>query len=380
MGAPQGSALAVARSLLEGLGDAGPGTSAAVSPAPVASAPADDTSASAATPAFDTEDSPRVQPVMSSNRSEVWRVQRLDAATRARRLVDELAKDWRRERAGTPESREAFLELRDGLDEAQHIDDDVKDSWVPQHSPLQLISPQHLLMSSVFSAKGRQVPREREARIVFARTSQGDAVYEGPELRQGDGLVMMGLVNMVRDLRVGTLVEFDPAQMCSWLFRRYDGPNRLKLRDSIQRLQKALLKYPAFSVHLVERFDYPSHGSWRVRLEPSIVRLFQQSLTIWLDLKTRQALPEGLTTWLLGYVESQTNLIPTSLEHLRGLSGSETKDIKSFRVVLTRSLNCLVAAKVVDCDWRFRADRVHWRKCRAVGGPRPRQPRAGGRA
>jgi len=314
---------------------------------------------------------------MKSNRSEVWRVQRLDAAARARRLVDELAKDWRRERAGTPEASDAFQELRHGLDEAQHIDDDVKDGWVPQHSPLQLISPQHLLMSSVFSAKGRQVPREREVRIVFAHTTQGDAVYEGPELRQADSLVMMGLVNMVRDLRVGTLIEFDPAEMCRWLFRRYDGPNRLKLRESIQRLQKALLKYPAFSVHLVERFDYPSAGPWQVRLEPGIVSMFQQSLTIWLDFETRLALPEGLTTWLLGYVESQTKLIPTPLERLQELCGSETKDLKSFRGVLARSLNCLVAADVVDCGWHFKQNRLHWRKSRAVVNPhsRPQPPR-----
>lgn len=362
MGAASKRGLSVAQSLLEGLG-ASP-TAAAMASSALESAI--DSPATLATgpemlqPRAE-EPAPQVRAV-GSKRAVLWRADRIADAKRERMAVADLTRDWRRERLGTPEAGDALCELRHGIDELEHIEDDLKHGFVPQHSPGQLISPQHLLTSSVFNAKGRQVPREREVTFVFARTKDGDALYEGPELRQADGLVMMGLVNMVRDLRVGTLVEFDPGEMCRWLFQRYDGPTRVKLRETIQRLQKALLKYPTFSVHLVERFDYPKTGTWRVRLEPGIVRTFQQSMTIWLDLEMRRTLPEGLTTWLLGYVESQSQLIPMSIESLKSLSGSETKSMKAFRVVLARSLNSLVAAKVVECGWRVHQGRLHWRK------------------
>jgi len=224
-------------------------------------------------------------------------------------------------------------------------------------------------MSRLFNVRPKTLARSEEGNFEMTSTQHGSFSYEGPELRQSDGLVFMALVNMARDFKVGTAVSFDASDMCQWLFGYYDGPGRTRLRQAIHRLQHALLIFEDFSVQLAMRFHFPSRGRWTVMLDPEIVKMFKRSQVVWLDVELRKSLPDGLTSWLYAYVEGQTTLIPQRVDWLREMCGSEATDNRSFHSTLTRSLRKLVEVHVLDEGWSIRDGVLHWRKA-LCGAPR----------
>lgn len=237
--------------------------------------------------------------------------------------------------------------------------------FLPQHSPDQLISPQLFFMSRLFNVRSRAAPREALVEFALGNTKQGEVSYAGPEMRQGDGLVFMALLNIVRDVQVGKRSSFEPQELCEALWGAYNGEARNRLRQSIFRLQHAVVRFPTFSVQLVLRFEFPKRGRWSVVMDEDIVHLFKESRLVWLDLAQRRNLPEGVATWLYAYIESQTTLIPWPTEKLREMCGSDAQP-REFNIVLSRALTKLASIGVVDEGWSIRNGTVHWRKPQAV--------------
>lgn len=242
------------------------------------------------------------------------------------------------------------------------LDTDLSNNFLPQHSGKQLISPQIFLMSKLFNVRSKGTPREELVVFDLVRSADYFASYRGPELRQPDGLIFMALINMARDLRIGTSLAFEPSQLCNQILGYYDGDARNRLKESIYRLQHAVLRFPTFSVQLAMRFEYPKRGAWSVMLDPQIVGLFKESRLVWMDFGIRKSLPEGLTTWLYSYVEAQTKLIPQKLETLRALCGSDATEDRAFAIVLRRALNSLTAAGVIEDGWSVKEGILRWKK------------------
>ncbi|MCC5611444.1 hypothetical protein LC612_33060 [Nostoc sp. CHAB 5834] len=259
----------------------------------------------------------------------------------------------------SPAARTREARLLTNLEELQKA---YEATFLPVHSGRQLISPQQLLMSQLFNVRAKTSPRDELVSFDLLRNGAQYLTYKGPELRQQDSLVFMSLINMTRDLQVGTPISFEPGPTCTALFGYYDGESRNRLREAIYRLQHAVLRFPAFSVQLAQRFDYPQKGPWTVMLDPQIVELFKQSRLVWMDFELRKKLPEGLPTWLYAYVEGQTKLIPTPTEKLWRLCGSDAKNNKTFQVVLRRALNSLEQHGVIDSKWGIKKDVLHWMK------------------
>lgn len=244
------------------------------------------------------------------------------------------------------------------------LEDLLSATYLPQHSPQQLISPRVFFVSPLFRVASRAAERSREIEVTLANDGNGrSTTYSGPELRQEEGLVFMALINMVRDLKVGTTASFSPSELCVALFGRYDGPTRKRLKDYIRRLQRGVIVTHEFSVQLCLRFEYPQKGPWSVVLDKDIVRLFANT-HIWLDLNTRRELPDGLATWLYAYIESQTTLIPTSIETIRQLCGADASGCeRAFANTLRRALEHLKKHEVIEPGFRFKDGKVHWKKC-----------------
>lgn len=257
-----------------------------------------------------------------------------------------------------------FEEVAFYTQKIDELDSLLNTNYLPQHSPQQLISPRVFFVSPLFRVASRAAERSREIEVILANDGNGrTTTYTGPELRQEEGLVFMALINIVRDLKVGTTASFSPNELCIALFGRYDGPTRKRLRDYIRRLQRGLIVTPEFSVQLCLRFEYPPKGPWSVVLDKDIVRLFANT-HIWLDLNTRRELPDGLATWLYAYIESQTTLIPTSIETIRQLCGADASGCeRAFANTLRRALEHLKEHEVIEPGFRFKGGKVHWKKC-----------------
>ena len=302
------------------------------------------------------------------DRSIGLRSEILSARTGTFELRVELKSELKRESSNSP----VRFELRSRI-EAADLEvirlNRLQDAYfVPWHGPEQLVSPQQLLMSGLFNVRSKTTPRASELRFESTSVQHGRFTYEGPELRQSDGLVFMALVNMVRDFRVGTLVSFDASEMCNWLYGYYDGAGRARLRQSVHRLQHALLIFDDFSVQLAMRFNFPSRGRWTVTLDPEIVKMFKSSRLVWLDFNLRKLLPDGLSSWLYAYVEAQTKLIPQSVTLLREMCGSDAFENRTFNTTLVRALGILSRVKVIDDGWSISDGVLRWRKLKSTGG------------
>ena len=278
------------------------------------------------------------------------------------RVRQELASDLKREGRNSPERKDIYRALEKIDARLAYLTMLHEDHFVPIHGPKQLLSPQQLLMSGIFNVRSKTIPRESELTFESTSVQHKKFTYEGPELRQSDGFVFMALINMARDFRAGTLVSFDAAEVCCWLNGYYDGAGRKRLRQSVHRLQKALLIFEGFSVQLAMSFKFPPRDRWTVMLDPEIVKMFNSSRYVWLDFNVRKSLPDGLASWLYAYVEAQTKLIPHSVTLLRKMCGSASLENRNFNTTLVRALGQLTQMKIIDGGWSISNDVLRWRK------------------
>ena len=308
---------------------------------------------------------PTVAPAEHFTPERDGRGSRLSAIHNRRSDLQATASELKRWTWDSPERKELFKTSNRIQGDIDRLEDAYRDDFVPLHSAGQLISPQQLLMSRLFNVRGKATPREELVSFNLGAGSAKVATYRGPELRQLDGLVFMALINLARDIKVGTLVSFEPREICRWLYGYYDGDARTRLKESIYRMQHAVLKFTDFSVQLTQRFNYPKKGRWAVMMDPEIVALFGNSHLVWMDLEIRRTLPDGLTSWLFGYVESQSRLIPRRTWELQDMCGSEAKDDRSFQIMLRRALKALVAKGVLHEGWLIKDGMLHWLKAPA---------------
>jgi len=256
---------------------------------------------------------------------------------------------------------DVFKGVRHYIDELERMEEGMKTEFVPQHGSGQLISPQNFFPSKIFNIKNRNASREMHLKFTLGPESPSAVQYVGPELRQGDGLVFMAMLNLCRDYRVGKRTSFDVAQMTTALWGSYNGQARARLKEMIQRLLRATIEFEGFTVQLVQRFEHPKRGQWVVSLDKDIVNLFRNERCVWVDLSLRIRLAEGLTTWLYCYIRSQTKLIPWAIDKLSVSCGSDACP-KTFRDMLKQSLKQLANEAVIDSGWFLCTKNVHWRK------------------
>jgi hypothetical protein len=262
----------------------------------------------------------------------------------------------------SPEKNALYKAIQDCKADEDLLEQHLQTRFVPGHGAEQMLSPRVFFVSPLFRV--RRSSDERLDHIRFdlpTLTGRPRIHYEGPELGQSDSRVFLALLNMMRDVQVGTAVTLYPAHLCAALYGRYDGPARRMLFEHIRRLQHAVIVLDNFSVQLCGRFDYPRKGPWTVGLDRQLTELFLASPEVWLRLETRLSLPEGLATWLYAYIESQTRLIPMSLLTLQTLCGSKAGP-KAFINRMRDALSHLSDADVIDTGWSIKTGTVYWMK------------------
>jgi hypothetical protein len=256
---------------------------------------------------------------------------------------------------------DAFRRIGQCYDGIELLNRELKGGYVPQHGPAQFLAPRMFLTSRLFRVAGKQLARTNQVDIQLEEQSGVALSYRGPELRQSDGRVFMAILHMLRDVPPGSSATFRARDPCIALFGRYDGNSRRQLKLHIQRLEAGAVTLNGQAISLCRGFQAPASGRWSVSLDAKVPQLFMASPHVWLSCETYLALPEGLATWLYGYVRSQTSLIPTSLELLRRRSGSTALD-KPFMNRTRQALRALTQAGAIHGGWSLRDGAVRWMK------------------
>jgi len=214
--------------------------------------------------------------------------------------------------------------------------------------------PNEILRSALFNARNRKHPRAMMKSEPIAIIGDGRITYRGEELRQDDETVWLQLVHLARQHVAGQLVEFTAYSFCKdigWPIgkRSYD-----RLKESLRRMQATGLDVHSkrldkgVSMSMIPFFEYEDSDTqkslprWRVRIAPELVDLFGSDHYTRLEWAQRLRLPDGLATWLHGYLASHRVPHPIKIDTIAYGSGMNTVEKTELRRLIKRALKNLV--------------------------------------
>jgi hypothetical protein len=189
--------------------------------------------------------------------------------------------------------------------------------------------------------------------------------YQGEELRQDDLRVLLVLLKERSGQRVDNVQVFVPRTFCREVLNWADSSDSVaKLRACIERLHggRVRISYADGGLGLYS-FVFDAHlagEKWSVWLSERLATMFERSTT-YIPQGERQALRDGLVSWLFGFVKADACFAPFSLAELRDLSGSTSYVQKAFNRILKAALEQLQAADLID-GFELTAGKVRIRK------------------
>lgn len=214
--------------------------------------------------------------------------------------------------------------------------------------------PNEILRSSLFNAKNRKHPRVMMKSELIAIIGDGRITYRGEELRQDDEKVWLQLVHLARQHVAGQLVEFTAYAFCKAIRWTINQKSYERLKESLRRMQATGLDVYSkrldrgVSLSMIPVFEYEDSENqkrlpqWRVRIAPELVELFGKDHYTQIEWEQRLSLPDGLATWLHGYLASHRVPHPIKIETVAHGSGMNATEKPELRRLIKRALTNLV--------------------------------------
>jgi hypothetical protein len=226
--------------------------------------------------------------------------------------------------------------------------------------------PNEILRSALFNARNRKTARAMMKSEPIAIIGDGRITYRGEELRQDDETVWLQLVHLARQHVVGQLVEFTAHSFCKAIGWSINNKSYNRLKECLQRMQATGLDVYSkrldrgVSLSMIPLFEYEDSEMqkklprWRVRLAPELVDLFGNEHYTRIEWEQRLLLPDGLATWLHGYLASHRVPHPIKIETIAFGSGMNTADKPELRRLIKTALKNLV-----NCGFLLSFDVAH---------------------
>lgn len=237
--------------------------------------------------------------------------------------------------------------------------------------------PNEIVRSALFTAKNRKEPRNMLRQAAIAVIGDGRITYTGDELRQDDETVWLQLIHLAKAQPLGEFIEFTPYSFCQNLKWSISGQSYAHLREVLTRLQATSLQVyskrlgDGVSISMIPSFAWQDENDeslkrWRVRVAPELVVLFGDKLFTRVEWEQRLALPDGLATWLHGYLASHKAPYPIKLETIRkgaGLKEDGTRD--DLRKTVKRALEALIKVGFL-ASYKIVGDMVHVERAKST--------------
>lgn len=231
--------------------------------------------------------------------------------------------------------------------------------------------PNLFVRSALFNARNKNIPRHylKDAEI-YVIGDHGSITYTGEELRQDDETVWLQLIQVAKELPLGSSVEFIPYEFCKALGWSISGRSYIRLRQILTRLQATSLKAyssqlgKGVSLSMLPRFEWYDHASntslkkYKVTIAEELLQLFSDNRYTRLEWEQRLSLPTGVATWLHGYFASHKENFPIRLDTIRQGSGIETSNVKHLKQVIETALKQLLAAGFIN-SYTLAEGRIH---------------------
>lgn len=225
--------------------------------------------------------------------------------------------------------------------------------------------PNAIARSSLFNISSfRKGERTFYNKAEIASTGGISLVYTGSELRQDDLDVLLQVLHLAKEQKLGEDIKFTAHSMIVALRWTINPASYERLADCMNRMKATALRLTvenatggriSFTGSLMGEFTWREVGSndplrlWTVSLERNIVKLFAPDAYSLLNWSTRLDLPP-LAKWLHTFYSTHTNPFPHKTETLHKLTSSRIKEVRKFKVELKKALVLLV-----DCGFLLSA-------------------------
>lgn len=239
-------------------------------------------------------------------------------------------------------------------------------------------APNAMVRCSLFRGVmgGKTGSRQMHNETLIASLGGEEIYYNGEDLDQRDFDVWMAVLQVFRDQPMGATVEVSSNKLLRLAGLTNTGPSHKALQTRLKRLAFTRVDVipsdptnkAAFYGALLQEAERRSDGkTWHLRLAPKLKALFGDGYT-WMDWEIRNRLGRAsLAQWLHAFYRSHRNPLPISVERLKVLSGSGTKELRFFRSDLKKALNRLQEAcdaYSVSMEWEYIREndtiRVKW--------------------
>ena len=204
--------------------------------------------------------------------------------------------------------------------------------------------PNSILRGALFAAiQGKD--RQYMKRELLAVQNGMEIRFTGMQLNQSDLEIWEQALHLARMHPLGTHCDFTAHAFLKALGRSTGKPMHEWLKDTFARLAGAVAEIThnhfTYGGSLLEFYRDEDTERYRLKINPKIKALYDAGFTQ-IDWQQRQQLArKPLALWLHGFYASHADPYPVSVEKLRQLSGSRTKQIKHYKANLKKSMALL---------------------------------------
>ena len=230
----------------------------------------------------------------------------------------------------------------------------VEISQLPLWPDVMRSLPNEILRSALFNARNRNQKRVMMKNEPIAVVGDGRISYRGEELRQDDETVWLQLVHLARQHLAGQLVEFTAYSFCKSIDWSINKQSYDRLKECFRRMQASGLDVYSkrlergVSLSMIPFFEYEDSETrkslprWRIRIAPELVELFGDNYYTRIEWAQRLQLPDGVATWLHGYLATHRVPHPIKIETIATGAGMTETDKPELRRLVKRALKNLV--------------------------------------
>lgn len=225
--------------------------------------------------------------------------------------------------------------------------------------------PNGFARSALFTARKGVSSEYLEKVEIFA---QGDIqiTYTGARLTQDHLDVFEGIMHLAREQPENSFVQFSARGLLKLLGRSTSGADYERLSRTFENLTATSIKVK----HKDGRMYWGSllprgvgdedSGVFRVEINRDLIKYFEAGFTLIEQEQRKKLARSPLARHLQCWLSSHKKPYPVSVQYLKDLSGSDTKELKKFRQNLKAALRRLVIVGVLK-DWQIdKSDKVHF--------------------
>ena len=224
--------------------------------------------------------------------------------------------------------------------------------------------PNEFVRSALFPAIQPNKAKYVEGQTLFGQDGFS-ITFTGKQLTQSDLDVYEGIMHIARGLHEGNKIRFTTYQLLKLIDRDTGRSQHQWLLRVLQRLTATSLaitrdgKKVFWGSLLPKGAADMEDGKFSVEVSREMVKLFSRGYTV-IEWHQRRALgKKPLAQALHGWICSHAKPYPVSVQYLRDLTGSETRELKHFRASLRVALDAVQETGAI-ASWRIDSrDKVH---------------------